>query len=192
MRRTSLSLPVLIAVALALVAPAEAGTVRREGSPVTHTVTRTTVTRTVTGTFTGTIFTETSATSTTATTTTSTTTLVACDCPPTANSPTVSARVCHCPVIRAPRGYIAGRVVDGKHHRPADNWRVLVLKRHHARRVEVIALPTMHTSPSGAFSMSLSPGTYTIGAERPNGKLCGARTVRVIDRKTVHAVLRCR
>jgi hypothetical protein len=72
-------------------------------------------------------------------------------------------------------GRIGGRVrVGGK---PLAGWRVLIGRSGNALRRDFVASAT--TTTNGDFETRVTPGSYVIAAERPSGRLCGLKRVKI-------------
>jgi hypothetical protein len=72
-------------------------------------------------------------------------------------------------------GRIEGHVRVGE--KPAVGWKVLIGRSSAASRRHFAALAT--TGTGGEFNAREMPGRYVMGAERPNGKLCGMKRVMI-------------
>ena len=80
------------------------------------------------------------------------------------------------------KGMLLGIVYRGK--APAVGWRTVVRSGHHK--------VTKSTSSHGGFFFELQPGTYTLSAYRPNGKLCSRRTEAIKRRHNTFVTLQCK
>lgn len=85
-------------------------------------------------------------------------------------------------------GELAGKVY-GAGHRLVKGWRVLIGHPHTALGQHAIA--ARRTDHGGGFSFQFPAGQYLVAAQRPNGKLCGVRTARIVQRAETHIVLTC-
>jgi hypothetical protein len=80
------------------------------------------------------------------------------------------------------KGMLLGTVYRGK--APAVGWRTVVRSGNHK--------VTRRTSSRGGFFFELQPGTYTLSAYRPSGKLCGRRTETIKRRHNTFVTLQCK